>query len=125
MQKPLTISGTKYMVRLAAEWNETPESLILLDNWHLLFALLLLLVIAGRHWIFSPAWRASTWVVAMGLGLMVARGVLSLPPFWFGGLRDFSYAALQLAPMMLMWMALLAHQIAFADRQSRIASNTA
>jgi hypothetical protein len=116
MQTPATIGGRLFQVRLAAEWSETPESLLLLDNWHLLFGILLLIAIAGWRRMFTPSWRAQTWIVGMGLGLMIVKGVLSLPPNWFGGLRDFSYAGLQLAPVMLMWIALLAHDIATEER---------
>jgi len=117
MQTPLTIGDLKVLLRLAPEWNETPESLILLANWHLLFGILLLAVIAGWRVIFSPEWRSRTWVVAMGLGLMIVKGVLSLPPYWFGGLRDFSYAGLQLAPMLVLWIALLAFERGSAARR--------
>ena len=115
MQTPVTLGGRVFQVRLAAEWTETPESLLLLDNWHLLFAVLLLIGIAGWRRMFSSRWRVLTWVVGMGLGLMLVKGVLSLPPYWFGGLRDFSYAGLQLAPILLMWIALLARDIAIAE----------
>ena len=115
MQTPVTLGGRLFQVRLAADWNEALESLLLLDNWHLLFAVLLLILITCWRRMFSPSWRARTWIVAMGLGLMMVKGVLSLPPYWFGGLRDFSYAGLQLAPIILMWIAWLAHDIAVSD----------
>jgi hypothetical protein len=118
MQTPVTIGGRQFQIRLSPEWNETPESLLLLDNWHLLFGILLLIAIAGWRRMFTSSWRAQTWIVGMGLGLMIVKGVLSFPPYWFGGLRDFSYAGLQLAPVMLMWIALLAHDIATAGRSS-------
>jgi hypothetical protein len=117
MQTPVTLGGRVLKVQLASDWNETPESLLLLDNWHLLFGILLLVAVVGWRRMFSPHWRARTWVVAMGLGLMAVRGVLSLQPYWLGGLRDFSYSGLQLAPIMLMWIALLAHEIGTADRR--------
>ena len=117
MQTPLSVAGMTVLVRLATDWNETPESLILLDNWHLLFGVLLLTVVAGWRQIFSPEWLARTWLVVAGLGLMIVKGLLSLPPYWFGGLRDFSYTALQLAPMMVLWIALVAHRLATAGRQ--------
>ncbi|MEP6702136.1 MAG: hypothetical protein ABJB04_04035 [Betaproteobacteria bacterium] len=108
MQTPVTLAGLPLRMRLASEWNETPESLILLDNWHLLFGILLLIVAIRWRALFRPENRAGTWIVAMGLGLMVVKGVLSLPPYWFGGLRDFSYAGLQFASLMLLWIALSA-----------------
>jgi hypothetical protein len=103
-------------LQVASEWSETPESLLLLDNWHLLFGVLVLVLIAGRKLVFAPRWRPRTWVVAMGLGLMGIRGALALQPWWLGGLRDFSYAGLQLATMLLFWMAWVVHDLALAMR---------
>jgi hypothetical protein len=123
MQTPLKLGGMAIRFTLAAEWNEAPESLILLGNWHLLFGLLLFAVVAGWREIFAPEWRARTWAVAMGLGLMVVKGTLALIPYWFGGLRDFSYAALQLAPMLVMWIALIAHRLATERTQAAAAGS--
>jgi len=105
MQMPITIGGATLRVQVAPEWNETPESLLLLDNWHLLYPMLALVVVLRWRMLFAPAWRARTWIVAMGLGLMLVKGMLALPPWWFGGLRDFSYTGLQLLVPMLFWMA--------------------
>jgi hypothetical protein len=119
MQMPMTIGGKLLQLKLAGEWKDTPESLLLLDNWHLLFGLPLLVAIIGWRCMFSSRWRAQTWVVAMGLGLMVVRGMLALPPYWLGGLRDFSFAGLQVAAIMLFWFALLARDIAAPAQSSR------
>jgi hypothetical protein len=105
MQVPVAVSGLKLQLQVASEWSETPESLLLLDNWHLLYPLLALVVVLRWPILFHPAWRARSWIVAMGLGLMMIKGMLALPPWWFGGLRDFSYTGLQLVAPMLFWIA--------------------
>jgi hypothetical protein len=54
----------------------------------------------------------------MGLGLMVLKGAFALPPWWFGGLRDFSYAGLQFAAILLLWIAWTGRDIALARSTS-------
>jgi hypothetical protein len=112
-------------VQLSPDWVEAPESLLLLDNWHLLFGVLVLVVLAGWRRIFTPAWLVRTWVIGMGLGLMIVRGALALQPWWFGGLRDFSYVGLQFAPMLLLWIAWSGHDTALARGRGMTASPVA
>lgn len=114
MQTPVKIGGSSMRVQLSPDWGEAPESLLLLDNWHLLFGVLLLVVLAGWRRIFTPEWLVRTWVIGMGLGLMIVKGALALQPWWFGGLRDFSYVGLQFAPMLLLWIAWSGHDTALA-----------
>ena len=125
MQTPVKIGSASLRVQLSPDWAEAPESLLLLDNWHLLFGVLLLVVLAGWRRIFTPTWLVRTWVIGMGLGLMIVKGALSLPPWWFGGLRDFSYVGLQLAPMLLLWMAWSARDTALARVRGATASSVA
>jgi hypothetical protein len=114
MQTGVKIGGMSLRVQLSPDWAEAPESLLLLDNWHLLFGVLVLVVLAGWRRIFAPPWLPRTWVVGMGLGLMIVRGVLVLQPWWFGGLRDFSYVGLQFTPMLLLWIAWCGRDVALA-----------
>jgi len=125
MQTPVKIGGTSMRVQLSPDWVEAPESLLLLDNWHLLFGVLVLVVLAGWRRIFTPAWLVRTWVIGMGLGLMIVRGALALQPWWFGGLRDFSYVGLQFAPMLLLWIAWSGHDTALARGRGMTASSVA
>jgi hypothetical protein len=125
MQTPVKIGGASLRVQLSPDWGEAPESLLFLDNWHLLFGVLLLVVLAGWRRIFGPAWLVRTWVIGMGLGLMIVKGALALPPLWFGGLRDFSYVGLQLAPMLLLWIAWSSRDTALARVQGATASSVA
>ena len=55
------------------------------------------------------------------LGQRDARGERTI----FGGLRDFSYTALQLAPMMVLWIALMAHHLATTSIEPVAAAGTA
>jgi hypothetical protein len=58
----------------------------------------------------------------MGFGLMFMCGALSLPGVWYGGLRDFSYAALQFAPILLLWTAMAARASACHTRLQGVAA---
>lgn len=124
MQSALKIGGVSLRVQLSPDWAESPESLLLLDNWHLLFGVLLLVALAGWRRIFTPAWLPRTWVIGMGLGLMIVKGALTLQPWWLGGLRDFSYTALQFAPMMLVWIACSARDLALAKSKAATPSSS-
>ena len=112
LQTPLRINGIEYRLQVAAGWGETLESLFLLDSWHLLYGVALLVAVTGWRYLATPQWLARTWIVAAGLGLLFVWGVLSLPGVWYGGLRDFSYAALQFAPILVLWAAMTAHATA-------------
>jgi len=112
MQSPVKIAGLSLRVQLATDWTDAPESLLLLDNWHLLFVILLVVAVAGRRHMLTGPWKARTFVVAMAVGLMVVKGFLALQPWWLGGLRDFSYAGLQAAPVLMLWLAWLAREVA-------------
>jgi hypothetical protein len=112
LQFPLKIAGMVLQLQVAAGWGETIESLFLLDNWHLLYGAALLVGLAGWRYLISPPWLTRTWVICMGLGLEFAWGALSLPGIWYGGLRDFSFAALQFAPLLVLWIALAARAVA-------------
>ena len=115
LQTPIPSGGSIWQLRISPDWRESVESLFLLDNWHLLYGLVVLVTLAGRRWIFSRDWLSRTWIVAMGLGLMLLTGTLSLPGAWQGGLRQFSATALELAPMLVMWLALTARQVALSS----------
>ncbi len=112
LQTPFKFGGRDFHFQLATGWAETFESLFLLDNWHLLYGVALLVGIAGWRFLLGPSWLARTWIVATGLGLLFVWGVLALPGVWYGGLRDFSYAALQFAPIIVLWTALAARAVA-------------
>ena len=116
-QTPINLGKTPLQLQLVPSWSETIESLFLLDNWHLLYGAAILLAVAGWRTIITERWLARTWMIAMGIGVLFVWGVASVPGVWFGGLRDFSYAALQFAPMLVMWMALVAHAISVRDPQ--------
>ena len=114
-QTPLKFSGAILQLQVAAGWGETIESLFLLDNWHLLYGFAVLVALAGWRRIMSPPWLPRTWLVLMGLGFLFVNGALSVPGYWYGGLRDFSYAALQFAPVLLLWTAVAARALAAGD----------
>ena len=120
MQTPFRIGGVEYRLQVAAGWPETLESLFLLDNWHLLYGVSLLIALAGWRYLATPQWLARTWIVAAGLSLLFVWGVLSLPGVWYGGLRDFSYAALQFAPILVLWAALAARAAAVGTAQQAV-----
>ena len=122
LQTPLTIGGMVLQLQVAGGWGETLDSLFLLDNWHLLYGVALLVAAIGRRYVMSPFWLARTWLITMGTGLLFVCGVLSLPGYWYGGLRDFSYAALQFAPILVLWTAMAARAAAFPDRQQAVAT---
>jgi hypothetical protein len=122
LQTPLTITGMVLQLQVARGWGETLESLFLLDNWHLLYGVALLVAIIGWHYVMSPLWLARTWIIGMGLGLLFVWGALSLPGFWYGGLRDFSYAALQFAPLLMLWTAMAARAAACRDQPQAAAT---
>lgn len=124
-QTPINLSGSPLQLQLVSGWSETIESLFLLGNWHLLYGAAILVAIAGWRTIFNEEWFARTWLIAMGVGVLFVWGVVSVPGIWFGGLRDFSYAALQFAPMLVMWMALVARAISVRDPQTTIATSPA
>lgn len=123
-QTPLKLGGMVLQLRVAAGWGETLESLILLDNWHLLYGVALAVAIVGWRFLWTPPWRPRTWLMIMGLGLLFGAGALSLPGFWYGGLRDFSYAALQFAPLLVLWTALATRAAAFGDQRHSVAAET-
>ncbi|MEP7083682.1 MAG: hypothetical protein ABI854_03010 [Betaproteobacteria bacterium] len=112
LQTPLQIGNMSLRLQIAAGWAETLESLFLLDNWHLLYGAALLVAVAGRRFLLQPEWLPRTWIVAMGIGLLFVWGVFSLPGAWYGGLRDFSYVALQFAPVLVLWTAITARAVA-------------
>ena len=114
-QTPLKFAGAVLQLQVAAGWGETIESLFLLDNWHLLYGVAVLVALAGWRRILSPPWLPRTWLVLMGLGFLFVNGALSVPGYWYGGLRDFSYAALQFAPVLLLWTAFAARDLAAGD----------
>jgi hypothetical protein len=116
MQTSIEVAGMKLQLRVAGDWGETLESMFLLDNWHLLYWVALPVAIVGWRYLMSPLWLPRTWTIVMGLGLMLVWGVLSLPGYWYGGLRDFSYAALQFAPLLLLWTATAARAGAFRNQ---------
>ena len=116
-QSPITVGTAKLQLQVVPTWTETLESMFLLDNWHLLYGGALLVAIGGWRIIVSDRWLPRTWVVAMGLGVLFVWGAVSVPGVWFGGLRDFSYAALQFAPILVMWTALVARAIAIGETQ--------
>ncbi len=118
MQKPIKIGAMSFALRLSPEWGEALESLFLLDNWHLLFGLALLTAIAAWRSILTSAWLPRTWIVAMGLGLISVAGILSMPPLWYGGLRDFSYAGIHFAAVLVFWIASVARTLAPRHAQS-------
>jgi hypothetical protein len=117
LQTPISLAGMVLKLQVATGWGETLESLFLLDNWHLLYGVALLVAIIGWRFVTSPPWLARTWIMIMGLGLMFVWGALSVPGIWYGGLRDFSYAALQFAPLLVFWTATAARAAAFRDQQ--------
>jgi hypothetical protein len=108
MQTPFTFAGRLLQMQVAPDWAECLESLFLLDNWHLLYGVALLVALTGWRYLLSPQWLPRTWIAGMGVGLIFAWGTLSLPGIWYGGLRDFSFTALQFAPVLLLWTALAA-----------------
>jgi hypothetical protein len=114
-QTPINLGGSPLQLQVVSGWSETIESLFLLGNWHLLYGAAILVAIGGWRTIVSERWFARTWLIAMGIGVLFVWGVTSVPGIWFGGLRDFSYAALQFAPMLVMWMALVARAISVRD----------
>ena len=123
-QTPINLGGSPLQLQLVPSWSETIESLFLLDNWHLLYGAAILVAIAGWRTIVSERWFARTWLIAVGVGVLFVWGVASVPNVWFGGLRDFSYAALQFAPMLVMWMALVARAISVRDPPTPIDTST-
>lgn len=112
-QTPVKIGGTTLQVQIAGNWGETLESLFLLDNWHLLYGIALLVAIVGGRRLLAADWQLRTWIIGMGLLLMFVSGVLAMPGVWYGGLRDFSFAALQFAPLLLLWTATAARASAY------------
>ncbi len=112
LQTPVTLSGGTFQLQVASDWVESIESLFLLDNWHLLYPVLMIVALAGWRSILSVPWLPRTWTIAMGIGLMVLLGMLSMPGLWNGGLRDFSSVGLQLAPMVVVWVAHVARHMA-------------
>jgi hypothetical protein len=122
LQTPVKIAGTALQLQVAGGWGEAFESLFLLDNWHLLYGVALLVATIGWRYVFSPPWLARTWMIAMGVGLLFVWGVVSLPGIWYGGLRDFSYAALQFAPLLVYWTAVAARAAAFPGQQQAVAT---
>lgn len=121
MQTPLKIAGVTMQLQVAGRWGETIESLFLLNNWHLLYGAALLVAVTGGRHLLSAFWLARTWTIAMGFGLVLVWGTLMLPGFWYGGQRDLSFAALQFAPILLLWIATAAHAIAHRH-QSQVAT---
>ena len=111
-QIPLKWGAASFPLQIVPAWGETIESLFLLDNWHLLYGAAILVAIVGWRFIVTPAWLARTWAIGMGLAVLFIWGALTVPGLWFGGLRDFSYAALQFAPMLVLWTALVARSLA-------------
>ena len=111
-QTPVKIGGATYALQLVPTWSETIESLFLLDNWHLLYGAAILVAIFGWRMVVTPRWLARTWLVGMGGAMLFVWGVVSVPGLWFGGLRDFSYAALQFAAILVVWTGLVARAIA-------------
>ena len=99
-------------LQVVPTWTETIESMFLLDNWHLLYGGAILVAIAGWRIILSERWLPRTFLIAMGLVVLLVWGTVAVPGLWFGGLRDFSYAALQFAAMLVMWTALVARAVA-------------
>jgi hypothetical protein len=122
LQFPLKMAGKALQLQVAGGWGETLESLFLLDNWHLLYGVALLVAIVGRRYLLSPLWLPRTWIIGMGLGLLFVCGVLAVPGIWYGGLRDLSYAALQFAPLLVLWIALAARVAAFPGQQQAVAT---
>ncbi|MEO8316256.1 MAG: hypothetical protein ABI645_15850 [Pseudomonadota bacterium] len=120
LQTPIRYGGSTWQLKVAPDWLESVESLFLLDNWHLLYGLTLLVLLGGWRTISSPSWLSRTWVVATGLGLMFMLGTLTLPGAWFGGQHQFSITGLQLAPMLVLWLSMAARDIAVARSLPRV-----
>jgi hypothetical protein len=116
LQTPVKLGGTLLQLQVTGTWGEALESLFLLDNWHLLYGIALLVAVIGWRHIVSPRWLARTSIIFMGIGLVFICGATSLPGYYGGGLRDFSYAALQFAPLLVLWIAMAARAVAFSAR---------
>ena len=111
-QTPFKWGGSTLQLQVVTTWSESIESLFLLDNWHLLYGASILVAVLGWRFIVAPSWRARSWLVGMGVVVLFVWGAVAVPGIWFGGLRDFSYAALQFAPILVLWTALAARAMA-------------
>ena len=82
----------------------------------------ILVAIAGWRLIFSQRWLPRTWMIMIGVAILFVWGAASVPGLWFGGLRDFSYAALQFAAILVVWTGLVARAIAVNQSEKKTAA---
>jgi hypothetical protein len=103
------IFGYRMHFQLDIPWRGLGEAYFSFDNWHLLFWVLPVIVVAARRFLFSRELAPLTVVVGSGALFLLLGFSITSAAVWVEDQSTVNRATLHLAPLLAAWLVLLVH----------------
>ena len=101
------ILGYHLHFQLDVPWHGLVEAYLSFDNWHLLFWVLPVIVVATRHWLVDRELAPLTAVVGSGALFLLLGFSITSAAVWVEDQSTVNRATLHLAPLIGVWLVLL------------------
>jgi hypothetical protein len=103
----IELLGYSLRIHYASAWDSIRQSLLVLDNWHLLWYLAAVALALSMPRLFQPALRAMTVLVAGAFSFLAVVFFFTQATAWAEDYSTVNRAFLHMAPMLLFYVMLL------------------